>query len=63
MQTRSKLTRKKIVQAAASIIETEGEKAFTMRRLATVLDVDPMAIYHHFANKSGSATGTGSSRV
>ncbi len=52
MQIRPKLSQQKIVQAASDIIESEGEKAFTMRRLATALNVDPMAIYHHFANKS-----------
>jgi AcrR family transcriptional regulator len=52
MQNRPRLSREKIVQAAASIIEAEGETGFSMRRLATALDVDPMAIYHHVANKS-----------
>ena len=52
MSKREKLSRDGIVQAAIALIEEEGEKAFTMRRLAGRLGVDPMAIYHHHKSKT-----------
>lgn len=52
MKTRERLSKGRIVAAAMEMIDKEGEKAFSMRKLATVLNVDPMAIYHHHANKS-----------
>ena len=52
MPTRGKLTHDSIVQAAFSLLDDGGEKAFSMRKLATALNVDPMAIYHHHPSKS-----------
>lgn len=49
---RAKLSQDKIVQSALSLIDTSGEKAFSMRKLAAALGVDPMAIYHHLANRN-----------
>ena len=52
MKPRGKLTQARIVGTALEMLDTEGEKAFSMRKLATALNVDPMALYHHHANKS-----------
>lgn len=51
MVKREKLSNAGIVQAAMAMIDAEGEKTFSMRKLAAKLNVDPMAIYHHHANK------------
>lgn len=51
MPKREKLSNAGIVQTAMAMIDLEGEKAFSMRKLAAALNVDPMAIYHHHANK------------
>ena len=45
------LTRKRILEAALSLVDGEGIEALSMRRLAKELGVDPMAIYHHLPNK------------
>lgn len=52
MNKRPKLEKDHIVKVALNMIDADGEKAFSMRKLATVLKVDPMAIYHHHKNKS-----------
>lgn len=41
-----------IVDAAVEMIGDDGLARFSMRRLGARLGVDPMAIYHHVANKS-----------
>lgn len=48
---REKLSSGRIVQAAIKMIDERGEKGFSMRKLAAELGVDPMAIYHHHANR------------
>ena len=45
------LSRERIVECAIALVDSEGMPALTMRRLATELRVDPMAIYHHVPNK------------
>ena len=45
------LTVERIVEAAYEIVQNDGLGALSMRRLGTALGVDPMAIYHHVANK------------
>ena len=52
MAKRDKLSNAGIVSAALAMIDAHGEKAFSMRKLAAALNVDPMAIYHHHANKA-----------
>lgn len=47
----SPLTRERIIEAALSLVDTDGFDALTMRRLAATLKVDPMAIYHHIDGK------------
>jgi TetR/AcrR family transcriptional regulator, tetracycline repressor protein len=51
------LTRKRILAAALRLINEEGVDRFSMRRLATALGVDPMAIYHHLPNKEAILAG------
>jgi AcrR family transcriptional regulator len=48
---REKLSVKGIVEAAEEMIAETGLSGFSMRKLATRLGVDPMAIYHHHKNK------------
>ncbi len=51
MKPRGKLTQAGIVEVALQMLDENGEKKFSMRKLAMALNVDPMAIYHHHANK------------
>ena len=44
---RQGLDRRRIVGGAVSLIDAEGLKALTMRRLGDYLGVEAMAIYHH----------------
>ncbi len=48
---RGTLTSEKIVEVAMKMIDEQGIEAFSMRKLATELKVDPMAIYYYFKNK------------
>ena len=45
------LPREELVAAALGIVDSEGLAALTMRRLAEVLGVEAMSLYHHVANK------------
>jgi AcrR family transcriptional regulator len=45
------LTADAIVDAACALIAEAGLPALSMRRLGAALGVDPMAVYHHVANK------------
>lgn len=47
----SKLSRERLIQAALDLIDTDGVEKLTVRRVAASLDVTPMALYWHFANK------------
>jgi TetR/AcrR family tetracycline transcriptional repressor len=53
----SQLTRERILSAALRLVDTHGIDALSMRRLATELGVDPMAIYHHLPGKRAVLTG------
>ncbi|HWS33554.1 MAG TPA: TetR/AcrR family transcriptional regulator [Actinoplanes sp.] len=46
------LTRERIVEAAAALIDAEGIEACSMRRLATELGVQGPSLYNHFATKA-----------
>jgi TetR/AcrR family transcriptional regulator, tetracycline repressor protein len=46
-----RLSRERIVAAALRLVDAEGVAALSMRRLASELAVDPMAIYHYLPNK------------
>lgn len=49
---RPPLTRRRIVMAGLALVESEGLDALTMRRLAATLDVTPMSLYNHVADKA-----------
>ena len=42
----------RILHAARAIFEREGPAAVSMRRVATVIGLTPMAIYRHFPNRA-----------
>lgn len=48
---RQPLSRDRVLAAAVSIADGEGLPAVTMRRLATVLRVEAMSLYHHVPGK------------
>jgi AcrR family transcriptional regulator len=48
---RARLTRDRVLQQAVAIADADGLAALTIRTLASELEVKPMAIYHHVANK------------
>ena len=45
------LTRNQIVAMALELVDRDGLKALSMRRLGAELGVDPMAAYYHIPNK------------
>jgi len=49
---RQPLTRRRVVLAALAIAEEEGLAALTMRRAAAALQVTPMSLYNHVADKA-----------
>lgn len=51
------LTRKRIVNAALEIVDRDGLKALSMRRLGRELGTDPMAVYYHIPNKEALLDG------
>lgn len=44
---RPPLTRERIIEAALHLIDAQGLRRLTMRRLGDALEVEAMAIYHH----------------
>jgi AcrR family transcriptional regulator len=44
-------TERRIARFALRILEKEGPEAVSMRRIAALARITPMAIYHHFANR------------
>ncbi|RKG91884.1 TetR/AcrR family transcriptional regulator C-terminal domain-containing protein [Corallococcus terminator] len=53
----SGLTREKVLQTALTLVDRDGTEALSMRKLATVLGVDAMSLYHHVANKDAVLDG------
>lgn len=51
------LTSDRILTTALRLIDEHGVEALSMRRLATELGVDPMAIYHHLPGKHAILAG------
>ena len=49
---RPPLTRVQIVRTAIDLIDQNGMEDLTMRRLATALEVRPMALYYYFEDKT-----------
>jgi AcrR family transcriptional regulator len=52
-----RLSRQAILTAALRIVDDEGIDALTMRRLAAILEVNPMSLYHHLPNKAAVLAG------
>jgi AcrR family transcriptional regulator len=48
---RNRLSRERVLQAAVAHADAGGLEALTMRTLAELLEVAPMALYRHVANK------------
>lgn len=49
---RQPLSRRRIVLAALALAESEGLAGLTMRSVAAALDVTPMSLYNHVADKA-----------
>jgi AcrR family transcriptional regulator len=54
---REPLTKERILRAAAALADEGGVESLSMRRLAQELDVVPMALYKHVANKDEMLDG------
>lgn len=54
MQDRS--TKQRIARAARGILDERGADAVTMRRVAEVANITPMAIYRHYKARAGLLT-------
>ena len=52
-----RLTRARILSTALDLADAHGVEALNMRRLASTLGVDPMAIYHYVPNKRALLAG------
>jgi AcrR family transcriptional regulator len=50
-QPRSPLTRERVLLTAVALADQGGIESLSMRKLAQALDVVPMALYRHVANK------------
>jgi TetR/AcrR family tetracycline transcriptional repressor len=50
--TTERLSRERILDAATRIVDEEGPKGLSMRRLAQELDVWPMSVYRYFQDKA-----------
>jgi AcrR family transcriptional regulator len=48
---RAPLSRERVLRAAMAVADAGGIGSLTIRSLAQELDVKPMAVYHHVANK------------
>ncbi len=51
------LSRDEILTAAIAMIDAEGADALSMRKLARVLGVEAMTLYHHFPSKDAILDG------
>jgi AcrR family transcriptional regulator len=52
-----RLTEERIHATALTLIDADGIDALSMRKLAAALDVNPMSLYHHVANKAALLDG------
>ncbi|MEV0643817.1 TetR/AcrR family transcriptional regulator C-terminal domain-containing protein [Phytomonospora sp. NPDC050363] len=51
------LSRERVLRAAVALADAVGIESLTMRRLAEVLGVEAMSLYHHVANKESLLDG------
>ncbi len=56
-ERREPLTSDRVLAGALGLADTIGIEPFTIRKLATHLDVKPMTIYHHVPNKEAIIDG------
>lgn len=54
---REPLSRDRVLTAAVELADSDGLSAVTMRRLAAVLGVEAMSLYHHLPGKDGLLDG------
>lgn len=54
---RTPLSRDRVLAGAVALVDRIGMESFTIRKLATELDVKPMTIYHHVPNKEAIVDG------
>ena len=54
---RRPLTRVRILKAALRLVDREGLKALSMRRLGHALGVEAMSLYNHVPNKAAVLVG------
>ena len=62
-EPRQRLTRERILRAAIAHADAGGLETLTMRSLADMLGVAPMALYRHVANKDDLIDGDGRRRL
>ncbi|GIF00711.1 TetR/AcrR family transcriptional regulator C-terminal domain-containing protein [Paractinoplanes rishiriensis] len=55
--SRPPLTRERVLAAAVGLADSDGLNALTMRRLAGILDVEAMSLYHHLPAKEALLDG------
>lgn len=55
--TRERLSRERVLRAAVAFTDNNGLDSVSMRRLASELDVVPMALYKHVADKEALLDG------
>ncbi|GAA1254206.1 TetR/AcrR family transcriptional regulator C-terminal domain-containing protein [Kitasatospora nipponensis] len=55
---RARLSRPRVLAAAIALVDRQGLAALTMRRLATDLGVEPMALYRYASGKEALLDGT-----
>jgi AcrR family transcriptional regulator len=55
--SRPALTPERVIEAATAMADVIGVDSLTIRKLATELDVTPMAIYHHVPNRDSIIDG------
>ncbi|OBB17677.1 TetR family transcriptional regulator [Mycolicibacterium setense] len=51
------ISKRKVLEAALTIIDSEGLDALSIRALARRLDINGASLYHHFANKEQIIAG------
>jgi AcrR family transcriptional regulator len=56
-EPRGRLSRQRVLRAAIDQADTVGLEALSMRKLAEALDVAPMALYRHVANRDDLVDG------
>ncbi|WP_433526521.1 TetR/AcrR family transcriptional regulator [Nocardia pseudovaccinii] len=57
VESRIPLSRMRVLSTAIGVADTSGIEALTMRRLAELLGVEAMSLYHHVANKEDVLDG------